>query len=495
MMNQVTTAGLSLLSDEGSYLCHIDENEYERLQMLLDNIAPPAAGTIVWDKRNPMLGGEGIATQHEYIIWRTFASGPVFLRKATLQMIMGEARQIVAEHGGVNEASRTAFSKWIATAKGLTGGERAYRFLADDGRIYQSVALGAPEKRTDPKFHKPLLHRVTKKPCPVPSNGWSRAPETLQDLISKDEIIFGNDEKVQPRRKVFLTPDSQRQVPSILQDSARGKADMDKLGLAFSYNHPISLYVELVGAAAEDGVVIDFFAGSGTNGHAVIELNRDDKGKRKYLLIEVGSQFDSVLKPRLEKVIWAKDWRAGKPQGRATGITQVIKYMRLESYDDALDNITFEGTNEQAPLQMEDYVLSYMLDFETRQSETLLNVAQLDSPFDYKLHRHGQDTPLPVDLPETFNYLIGLHVSTRKVFENKGARYLVHRGKCDDRETVVIWRTTRGWGKKEFEADRKFVAEKKLIEGAEDILVNADSFISGARSLDPVFKARMFSED
>jgi adenine-specific DNA-methyltransferase len=77
-------------------------------------------------------------------------------------------------------------------------------------------------------------------------------------------------------------------------------------------------------------------------------------------------------------------------------------------------------------------------------------------------------------MPETFNYLIGLHVSSRSVHDNKGTRYVVYRGQADGRETVVLWRTTRGWGKKEFEADRDFIAKQKLAAGAEDVLVNTD---------------------
>jgi adenine-specific DNA-methyltransferase len=145
--------------------------------------------------------------------------------------------------------------------------------------------------------------------------------------------------------------------------------------------------------------------------------------------------------------------------------------------------------------QLDEYVLSYMLDFETKQSETLLNVAKLDAPFDYRLKRQGKDDPMPVDLPETFNFLIGFHVASRRVYENKGTRYLVYRGKADGRETAILWRTTRGWKKEHFEADRDFVTKQKLTEGAEDIFVNTDSFIESARSLDPVFKKKMFNED
>jgi adenine-specific DNA-methyltransferase len=238
---------------------------------------------------------------------------------------------------------------------------------------------------------------------------------------------------------------------------------------------------------------IDFFAGSGTTAHAVINLNRQDGGHRKYFLVEMGEYFQSVLKPRIQKVIYSEDWSDGKPVSRA-GSSHVFKYLALESYEDALDNVTFDAS-AQPTLKLEDYLLSYMLEIETRQSETLLNVNKVDVPFDYKLKLHGKDDPLPVDLPETFNYLIGLHVGSRHVYDNKGARYLVYCGKSEGRQTAVIWRTTRGWTREQFEDDRDFVAKQKLTEGAEDIFVNTDSFIEGARSLDPVFKKKMFNEE
>jgi adenine-specific DNA-methyltransferase len=281
--------------------------------------------------------------------------------------------------------------------------------------------------------------------------------------------------------------------------SEHGTAVLKQLFDEPPFSYPKSLFavmdsVYIGGGSKPKALICDFFGGSGTTAHAVIDLNRRDAGKRKYVLVEVEQYFDTALKPRIQKVIYSKNWEDGKPVSRQ-GSSHAFKYLCLESYEDALDNITFEAADAQTMFQLEDYVLSYMLDFETKQSETLLNVAKLDAPFDYKLKRHGKNKPLPVDLPETFNYLIGLHVASRTAHENKGVRYLVYRGKADDRETVIIWRTTRGWKQEQFDADRDFVAKQKLTEGAEDIFVNTDSFIQGARSLDPVFKKKMFNED
>ena len=495
MMIDRIRLGVELLNQEGDFLCHIDENEYERLHLIFERFLPDA-GTIAWDKRNPMNAGRGIANQHEYIIWRSKQEKPIYLQNNNALSMLEAAKTIVKKHKGVTDKAKKEFAEWIDDNERLSGGEKAYRYLDEQGQIYQSVSLRAPEPRANKKFHQPLLHPITKKPCSVPPNGFSRTPETLIDMVKNGEILFGVDETTQPRQKVILTKETRKQLSSVIQDAKKGKADLDLLGLDFPYCHPVSLYRDLLGAAlhCSNDIVFDFFAGSGTSAHAVINLNLDDEIKRKYILVEVGDHFDAVIKPRLKKIIYSQDWQDGKPTSQR-GSSHAFKYMTLESYEDALDNISFQSSDKQDMFKLDDYVLSYMLDFETRQSETLLNVAKLDTPFDYKLKRHGKDKALPVDLPETFNYLIGLHVDSRRVLENKGNRYLVYRGKAEDRQTVIIWRTTSGWDKKEFEQDRDFVLKEKLTDGAEDVFVNTDSFIPGARSLDPVFKHRMFNEE
>jgi adenine-specific DNA-methyltransferase len=136
-----------------------------------------------------------------------------------------------------------------------------------------------------------------------------------------------------------------------------------------------------------------------------------------------------------------------------------------------------------------------MLKWETRASETLLNVEKLARPFSYKLHIHvdGQTCVKVADVPETFNYLLGLNVQTRRVYDDNGRQYLVYRGRIDHRQTVVIWRETEGWQKADLERDKKFVAKRQLSKGADEVFVNGDSFIPNAKALEPVFKARMFS--
>ena len=153
---------------------------------------------------------------------------------------------------------------------------------------------------------------------------------------------------------------------------------------------------------------------------------------------------------------------------------------------------------------LKGYLLKYMLKWETRASETLLNVEKLTRPFSYELHIHqdGRTREKIADIPETCNYLLGLQVQTRKAYYDENRRYLVYRGRIDlpasagqagQRRIVVIWRETEGWTKEDLERDKKFVAEQKITEGADEVFINGDSFIPNAKALEPVFKARMFA--
>ena len=505
MIDERIEASLPLMTSNGAYLCHIYENEYEVLHLLFERISVPDAGTIVWDKKNPMLGRKGVATQHEYIIWRAWCEKPIYIRNSIVRMIIAKAKSLIEQNGGVTDPARYEFARWIASCKGLSGGDRAYRLIDDDGRVFQSVAMGAPEPRENTKFHIPLIHPITKKECPVPSNGWSRAPETLQKLMEKGEIIFGKDENTQPRRKVFLTEKSKRQISSVISDAKRGKADVVALGLEFPYCHPVSLYEQLMGAATPSygDAVLDYFAGSGTTAHAVISLNREDGGNRKYILVEMADYFDTILIPRIKKVIYSKDWKNGKPVSRE-GISHMFKYIRLESYEDALHNLASDGTMARIKSKEEaykaakgenEYRIRYLVNLPLEASDTMLNLARLEHPFNYTLEVLTDDGPRPqsVDLVETFNFLYGLSVRRIETWKNEkdGRDYRVV--KATDREgrkrILVVWRDMADLDPK---IERKFLEDMlKEEDEFDEKLINGDTATPGFQSLDSLFKRLM----
>ena len=263
----------------------------------------------------------------------------------------------------------------------------------------------------------------------------------------------------------------------------------------FDFPKSVHLVLDCLRASGLDPneIVLDYFAGSGTTAHAAINLNRQDGGKRKYILIEMGHHFDTVLKPRIMKAVYSENWKDAKPVSRESRLSQTIKYQRIESYEDALNNIEF---TERENTLFEEHQLSYLLDSETRESPTLLNIPKLQNPFGYQLNIVNglQKEKQTVDLPETFNYLLGLSVQTRQCLRDDDRRYLIYKGTIKQKTIVIIWRETEGWGGQDWEQDCRFIEEHKFTEDADTVYVNTDSIVQGTESLDPHFKRLMFSQ-
>ena len=484
-----------LMAPDSCFFCHIDENEYENLFQLFNTLSMQNQGTIIWDKKNPVSGANTIATQHEYIVCHSKGNVKLYAQLLNRETMLNKAASLIRKYGGVTQECRKEFRNWVKNSPDLSSTEQGYSEIDDEGQVYQSIHMGAPEHRTDPKFFQPLIHPVTNRPCPVPSQGFSGTPEFMHELLANNEIVFGKDETTQPRKKSYLEEHHVSELSSLISSGERGKHQMDALGLHFPYSHPVGLYEKLVWTITPEGkgTTLDFFAGSGTNAHAIINLNRQDKGKRKYILIEVGHHFDTDLKPRVMKAVYAEKWKAAKPLSRGSRLSQIIKYQRIESYEDALNNIEF---SEREKSLFDENLLSYWLRSETRESSTFLNIAELQNPFSYQLNiANGlQMQTQTVDLPETFNYLLGILVQTRHCLYDDDRRYLVYRGTVGQKTVVIIWRKTEGWEKHNWERDSRFIQENKLTEGASEVYVNTNSIILEAKSLDPLFKRLMFSQ-
>jgi len=200
-----------------------------------------------------------------------------------------------------------------------------------------------------------------------------------------------------------------------------GTAVLTGMGIDKSlFDFPKSVFTvrdSIFAASDNKGWVLDYFAGSGTTGHAVISLNKEDNGNRRFILVEMGNYFDAVTKPRVQKVIYSQEWKDGKPvfdsEGKAGGISQCFKYIRLEQYEDTLNNLVDSRAYNPDSVP-KDFMLSYLLDAETAESPSLLNLEQFSHPRQYKLKikrpNSDQSSPQVIDLVETFNWLIGLHV-------------------------------------------------------------------------------------
>ena len=109
-----------------------------------------------------------------------------------------------------------------------------------------------------------------------------------------------------------------------------------------SYPKPTDLIKILLYQSKEDSFILDFFAGSDTTAHAVMKLNKEDGGKRKFILVEMGDYFNTVIIPRIKKVSYSFNWKDGKSQD-ADGIGGFFKYYELEQYEETLANTVYEN--------------------------------------------------------------------------------------------------------------------------------------------------------
>lgn len=342
------------------------------------------------------------------------------------------------------------------------------------------------------------------------SMGWERARKEAKQILEAREI----DGSWQIYRK--YRPNQEGALPGTWWGDSKYSASesgtkvlRNIVGDAQDFSYPKSIHAVIDCLRAcnleANDYALDFFAGSGTVAHAVIELNKEDDGQRKYILVEMGEYFDSVLKPRIQKVAYADDWKDGKPvmpeNGQLSmfesGQSHMFQYLRLESYDDTFHNIRFRADSglQMSFLEEIDYLLGYMLDHETVGSPTLLDVEQFKRPFDYKLLVTGEDGVLreqPVDLVTTFNFLLGLSVQTIRRYEADGWPYVRVMGTTPEGSRVcVLWRNSREVA--ELDAERAWVQANVLADVVYDKLyVNGETMIPGALLLEDTFKRRMF---
>jgi adenine-specific DNA-methyltransferase len=499
-----------LLSIDGMIAVAIDDHEVDNLRGIMHRIFQGPVETVVV-RSNPAGRStpKGFSVQHEYVL---------FAWKSEVESTAGKLEHTSKQSQRYKETDEFGQFEWVNFRK--HGGLR----------------------NESPKMYYPICINIVNKAWRIPLIRWDEREQRwilLEDPHEEEILVWPNDEQGQERRwkwsierlrssqgdvkidtdrhgnlAIYIKsrkPSEGRTPPTWWDKSQYSATDwgtrtlkdlFGSFGL-FDYPKAVDLVRDCLKVCLGNKTdwVLDYFAGSGTTGHAVINLNREDGGRRKFILVEMADYFDTVLLPRLKKVTFSPEWKDGKPKRVATAEEaergpRIIKVIRLESYEDALNNLSFDESGGQVAMRFEDYLLKYMLRWEARKSETLLNVEKLSKPFDYCLHiyRDGETRVQKVDLPETFNYLIGLDVARRQVLDDNGRYYLVYRGVTrDGKSTVVIWRETAGWTEEDYKSDRDFVAKHKFTEGADVIYVNGDSLIPGAQALEGVFKAKMFA--
>jgi adenine-specific DNA-methyltransferase len=336
-----------LLKDDGIISIHIDENEYHNLVIVLEEVFGKKnnLGTIIWDKKNPKGDSQKLSYQHESIIVfcknAELVKGNVKRKKKNARKIIEFSKKVFAKIGKESypedilqlckkykldktffnehkfiydlETVNKEFADWI-NAQDFSGGEKAYKFIDENGEVYQSVSMAWPNKKQAPdEYFIPLVHPITKNECPVPERGWRNPPDTMKSLLAKDLILFGKDDSTQPRRKYLLKENMFENISSLIGFGGSDDDFQKQIGIKLENPKPYVFATELVDWFSEpDSIVLDSFAGSGTTAHAVLKLNSEDEGSRKFILIQcdeydkdgnVVNVCEDVTTKRIRKVI------------------------------------------------------------------------------------------------------------------------------------------------------------------------------------------------
>lgn len=336
--------------------------------------------------------------------------------------------------------------------------------------IWQEGDLSMPASKQSPtvndinhsnyRWYRPT-HPITGKPSPHPKSGWKVAydhdPEnpgkrSFTVLDADGRIAWGPDETKVPRIKRMLHEVETNVAKSVFSDYSDGEKQTHGLfgrsGVFLAPKHANFVSRFVLHATRSDSTVLDCFGGSGSTAHAVFTANSLDGGKRRYITVEQGDYFNTIIKPRMQKVAYSAEWRLGKPTSPETGVSHAFKVLKIESYEDTLNNLQLRRSSAQGDLlnalpqhAKDNYLLNYLLDVESRGS--LLSLDSFKNPFDYEMNiavdSAGAYEQRKVDLVETFNYLIGLHVKHIDAQPDRG--FVTVTGTLPTGEScLVLWR-------------------------------------------------------
>lgn len=524
MMDERLRLGRDLLTDDGVIFVSIDDIELPHLRMLMEKVfgAENKLGTMVWKgatDNNPTR----IAIEHEYIL--CFAkdatkTAPVWKNTtdATKTLMLDTYAEIATQISDLAEQQRV-FRLFIRENRDSLKPLTHYDRIDSEGPYTGGRKVHNPGKEG---YRYDVIHPVTGKPCKAPARGYRFPESTMKDLLAAGRIIFGADENQIIQIKEYLKEYAGGLKGVVELDSRVGANALEDLfgsREVFRNPKPVELLSQLMSFTSSDSdTVMDFFAGSGTFGQATIDLNREDGNRRKFLLVDMGEYFDSVLVPRIIKSMYSPSWDAGKPQidplsqlpltekahetprpDTSDSSPRLVKVMRLESFEDSLNALELAGERDarmrgQMSIFGDDYLLKYLLPIETEGSAPLLNAPQLEYPFAYSLRVHTNDglQEVPIDLVETANLLLGLRVQRIYSLRDGDREYRLVEGLRDDHAVLIVWRDVAGLDPAREVA---FLQESFTLDRYATIYTNADSALPRSQSLDPELKRLMLARD
>ena len=427
----------NLKSKGGAVITAIDENEMTNLSQMLGDLF------VGWEKdcisivHNPAgVQGDNFSYSHEYAIF-------CYEKK---KGVIGKTKR--------DSNSEEAFRDWGGTSARSLAKSCFYPIIVENGTI-----IGFGEVCED-DFHpgdSNIWHGNKVYIYPVAEDGeerkWVFSRNSVESIVSELSV--------KERKGVFsitrtksLTSYKTVWAGNKYYANIYGSKLLNNILGEKKFDFPKSLYTvkdclyAVQSFRLKESCVLDYFSGSGTTAHAVIDINREDGGFRKFILVEMGAHLDAVIVPRIQKIVYSADWKNGEPTSPGTGISHAFKVLKLESYEDTLNNLQLRRDAKQRQTlslldqqAKDDYLLHYMLDAESRSS--LLSVETFEKPFDCSMNiatdSAGAYAQTKVNLVETFNYLIGLRVKHLDSHSERG--FVTVTGTLPSGEScLVLWR-------------------------------------------------------
>lgn len=300
-----------LLADDGVIFISADDNEIENLKKMCDEIFGRSCfvDCITWNKRVPKNDNKGIGNIHEYILVynkSSLSSRQFTMLKDGLQEIYGLLETLKKRKTPIEEAEkelRNLYSK-----KGYDRGITLYNNLDDNYEPWGKINMSWPNAETfGPRYD--VIHPATNKPTKVPDRGWRWNETTFSSQLDYTNvkkrfdgsyvcgnIWFASDENTQPSSIKYLKDVSRMLLRSIISLKSDGGIEVEKIfdGKSFfSYPKPVSLLRLLLNSIEEkEDYILDFFSGSATTAHAVMKLNAEDGGHRKFIMVQLPEETD-----------------------------------------------------------------------------------------------------------------------------------------------------------------------------------------------------------
>lgn len=445
------------LLQEGGMVCvAIDDFEYPQLCALMDGqLGYSHVGTtVVRSKPQGRPTKSGFSSNHEYAVFWSQIEKPV----------LGRLPRKGSKADRYPHSDTKGIYAWANFRKSGTDSDRKDRKKS----FYPVYVKGNDARVPEMEWNEgvecweilepTLIEEVAVWPVDQEKNEkvWTCSARRLRSEIDDLKIITSNDGTIEVQKK--YRPNQDGALPGTWWDSPDYSASESGTKVLkdlfktkdFDFPKSINLVTDNLRVLSIDNntMVLDYFGGSGTTACATISLNRQDSGQRKYILVEQGEYFDTVLKPRIQKVVYSADWKDGKATSPQTGISHAFKVLKIESYEDTLNNLELRRSDAQQSLldglsegAREDYLLRYMLDIESQGS--ILSVDSFHKPFDCKLKvavdSAGAFEERTIDLVETFNYLVGLRVKSIDSLWERGI-VLVQGTLPTGEKALVLWR-------------------------------------------------------